>query len=160
MLTIGQADLNVISDLGRKYNQLIDEKFALIDCLKTESLYTFQRVNLRLQISELHHHILRIDAIRGSIAFGWKYEVSERATIVALEIKKEDDRRLKQANEINKARIDDLTCRLERKITEVQQLRALVYKANDKLKLNGIQPVGTITLPKINEHNGEADTFG
>ena len=68
-------DFDVIRDIGWRYNNLIEEKFLLIDALKYKSLYPEQRANLRVQVAEVHHHLLRLDNIRGCIAFGWRYEV-------------------------------------------------------------------------------------
>ena len=159
-LTDSEKDLEMISILRREYNQLVDEKFEIIQSLRTKKLYLYQRINLRLQASELHHHILRTDNIINSIAFGWPYELSSDSAIcLELEMKREDDERLKNTKDLYEKKIDQINTRLGEKIEELQQYRSLVYKANERLRFNGLAPVGKITLPNIEKQNGEADTF-
>ena len=74
-------------------------------------------------------------------------------------MKREDDERLKNTKDLYEKKIDQINTRLGEKIEELQQYRSLVYKANERLRFNGLAPVGKITLPNIEKQNGEADTF-
>lgn len=60
--------------VGRLYNRLIEEKFMLMDRMIHQRLPPEERVNLRMQLAALSAQILRLDNIRGLIAFNWKYE--------------------------------------------------------------------------------------
>lgn len=161
-LTDSQQDREMLAILAKEYNRLVEEKLELIHRLRSEKLYVYQRINLRLQASELHHHILRIDNLRNSIAFGWSYNLSSDSSFsLEMAMKREDDERLKNAQEAYEKKLDQINTRLAEKIDELQKFRSLFYKANGRLRTNGILPVGKKLLPKleIEKYNGEADTF-
>jgi hypothetical protein len=140
MMTVGNSsDEQILVELKEQYYSLLEEKFVLISRLKTEKLYVLQRISLRMQLANLHHHLIRTDNLRQCIMFGGEYEIpTDSAMSLRKEIEEELMAGFEKSTERLHNKIEILTARLNRAVEDNMRYGSALGKANKKLRENGI----------------------